>query len=315
MNEKITTLTEVLHWLEADFISICKPIRMNQYINQSFYKMFKHFRAGKKELLAYQIDEIKRRIQAEKDDLCFKEYIKSTSTTKCPSEKPIEDTSNEKCVNCKQSGILHKGICFDCAHDPAITETKTFSTAVSIENETKTVDNFEKILPFIQTKESGKTHLIQFINRNKNNDSRTSSLKDLIYKEKLIARWEEYKKIAEVTGCRIYINLNYYDNKAILLSVAKRVIEHYETYTGGHVLNSVFSEIGKSCESKMYLADVDNMLVADSVRTAIGSNIITELPSVSGLHFIFKPYDYRNLNGLASVHKNNPTILYYKGTK
>lgn len=174
----------------------------------------------------------------------------------------------------------------------------------------KTVDNYERIRPFIQNKESGNSHLIQFINRQKNNDSRTSTFKDIVYLEKLDARIKEYRKAAWVLNCRIYINLNYFSNQKVLLNCAKRCIDHYATYTGGHVLNSIYSELGKATESKLYLADLDDLSRYEEVLNAIGDNLITLIPSVSGMHLIFKPYDFRNLTGLCSVHKNNPTILF-----
>lgn len=178
----------------------------------------------------------------------------------------------------------------------------------------KEIDNYNLLLPFIQTKDSGFRHLLQIIDRSRGNDSRASLFKDVVYREKLEKRYEEYKAIARATDSRIYLNLNYFDNKKAMLKCSIRLTETFIcNEKNSNVLNVLYSELGKMSETRIYLVDLDDVSLADKLRGEIGDALILENPSVSGIHFHVKPSPFlqdfvkRGIN----FHRNNPTILYY----
>lgn len=177
------------------------------------------------------------------------------------------------------------------------------------------LDNFDLILPFIQTRESGNVHLIQMLNRQKGIDTGRTSFYDVVYREKLEGNKDFYKRLMGSYD-RMYININYLSLKRLNIEYMKLCLNNIDNQVWHTPNRQIKSVMGSHKDSKYILVDIDNMDNYETVKNIVGDNLVLDLPSVKGRHLIAKGFDVRPIYTAGeSVHKNNPTILFAKGEK
>lgn len=140
----------------------------------------------------------------------------------------------------------------------------------------------------------------------------------------------EVKKLSDCTGARVYILLNKRSYKKCLLNVladaAKMAIDNnYQ-----HFPNLIPSVVGKYADepNKSWIVDIDeNLSKEDLIRLHVfidnlepvsepnTSKLKFCVPTLHGQHLITSPFNYQKFSQVypnIDVHKDNPTLLYFK---
>ena len=127
-------------------------------------------------------------------------------------------------------------------------------------------------------------------------------------------------------NARCYIGTNPKADKAVSWKIAKSIVERLETQSYNPV--SLMSHAHDSCngnEVKYWVVDIDDMTIdLDLLRECInkctsghsGGNIVAEIPSKTGIHFITHPFNVSMLNlseelaNAIDIKKNASTLLF-----
>ena len=199
------------------------------------------------------------------------------------------------------------------------------------------IDNFEFIKPFLKFPNDDIYYHLQILRRGKDHPELPAanrviksyficSLESLDYIE------QEIKDLCKFFGARAYINLAPKSIKKTTMLQLKYLAER--AYIGD------FKKIWKSwntCageikgEEPRWVVDLDNKseeeldliwdyinslgprIIINGVKDITPSNIIAEIPTKNGYHFITTSFDLQQFKEKypdIDVHKNNPTLLY-----
>ena len=203
------------------------------------------------------------------------------------------------------------------------------------------VDNLELVLPLLKFESEDDFYLLQILQRKKENPQLGSNSRVIknyyISSEKyLLERYSEIKTLCQVFNARASLRLN------------KRSYEKVGFQTLENVANTMknkdFKFLNKSYDRacglvhndkvKKWIIDVDKddliwlPQIIDAIQPCrpLGNKILTQIPSLSGVHLITTPFDvsefrvnfkkeleaysmeYREID----IHKDNPVNLYIK---
>lgn len=197
------------------------------------------------------------------------------------------------------------------------------------------VDNFDIITPLLKFQDSDTFYFLQLLARRKDNPEQEKS-------EKVIKNYYLYSandldklKTSIIEHChknnaRAYIRLNARNAKQCALQCMKRIAELVisEQYKDvRNVYDSVAGEYHADADKK-WLIDIDSNIdenvknleswefITNPSLPKQKIDIVAKIPTVSGLHMIVRPFRLDMFNkepmfkGI-SIHKDNPTILYF----
>ena len=201
------------------------------------------------------------------------------------------------------------------------------------------VDNFQLIRSKLDFSDPDKFYFIELMQRKKDDPSFPANNRMIkyyfVYSLEYFDRIEpEVKKLSDTTGARVYILLNRRSYKKCLLNIladgAKMAID--DNYL--HFPNLIPSVVGKYADepNKKWIIDIDEKLNHSELSK------ITEcferlepitydyqhepiaklqyiIPTLHGYHLITSPFNCQKFSEIypnIDIHKDNPTLLYFK---
>lgn len=192
------------------------------------------------------------------------------------------------------------------------------------------IDNIDKILPFLKFESEDDFYYLQILQRKKENSqlgSNSRVIRNYYIKstQYLLNRYDEIKKLCDVFNARAMIRLN----KRSFEKVGFKTMENL-AHT---MMNKEYSFLNKSYDracglghndsEKKWILDVDNKMTDKDLL--ILSSIINEclplrdrtilqfIPSKNGFHLICLPFNLQEFSQKypnIEIHKDNPTNLY-----
>jgi len=192
------------------------------------------------------------------------------------------------------------------------------------------VDNFDR---FKREFKEWEFYFIQLIKRKKdnpnenwinwNNSARCIKTYTIRTKEDLDKRRQEMVDISNITNSRIYIRPARRSDEDIKKIMSLLIWEHI--YYWRHRLSWLYNHacwLSKWTE-KLWVVDIDNNWWNHTVSWIINTiltlkwnaKIVMQLPTRNWRHLITTPFDLQEFKQIypdIDVHKNNPTLLYFK---
>lgn len=193
------------------------------------------------------------------------------------------------------------------------------------------VDNLEALLPFLKFDDKDDFYYLQILQRKKENPqlgSNSRVIKNYYIKstDKLIARYDEIKKLCEHFNARASLRLNRRNFRKVAFKSLQNIANSMANQEYSFIQKSYDRACGNGhAEPKggnTWILDIDfpltekeQEIIAELLVEArpVGNKILATIPSKSGFHFITKPFDLRQFREefpIISVHKDNPTNLY-----
>lgn len=190
------------------------------------------------------------------------------------------------------------------------------------------INNINNIIDHLKFEDVNDFYYIQIIKRKKdghnvNGNNKTRLIKSYCVKNKqyLLDKEDEIIKLSNLFNARVYIHMSPRNTKQIM---EQALVEVPTRYNSNHynLINIFDSLCGKTYnkKKKTFLIDIDKedlegcYIITKFMFDTFHLNPILINRSVSGLHFIYKPFnvkifkdEYPNID----VQKNNPTLLYY----
>lgn len=198
----------------------------------------------------------------------------------------------------------------------------------------KVVDNFDffeksGVLQFVP----GEFYFVQVLVRGKdghkvrgNNKNRLIKFYTIDSVERLHQYEPEIKQLCELFNARAYIHLTPRSYSDVANEMLRIVVETFTSQNNIGLKGSYSTACGRSYipSKKLYVVDIDDEDVdrVDEIESFIDSQcrpvlqeskVVFRVPTASGVHLICKPFDVQmfNKNYQITVHKNNPTLLYF----
>jgi hypothetical protein len=196
------------------------------------------------------------------------------------------------------------------------------------------VNNFQLIEEYMNSHpcKEGEFHFLQIIQRNKENPDLGSN--NHVVREYMVENSEYLEKhkneiitLCELFNARAYIHISKKTYKDVGFQVLNTLAE-YLSQENYHGVKHLYSTSVGRCKSsgKTFLVDIDtkdfifkDCCICDINQKCqpleIEQKILLEVPTLHGYHLITKPFDLRSFSELhpaVDIHKNNPTLLYYK---
>lgn len=172
----------------------------------------------------------------------------------------------------------------------------------------------------------GEFYSVRILQRNKDRGEGNHLIRsfEILDQKHLDQREELIKKFCDTFHARAYINLTRRSYRAVASAMLRRVVAAFSsgTYNLGRAWDSACGERTKSTDQKKFVVDVDEDFVEDleeikelidkkSAPWSDETKIICEIPTVSGVHLITKPFDPGLVEAFGcEVKKNSPTLLY-----
>lgn len=203
-----------------------------------------------------------------------------------------------------------------------------------------TVNNYNIIKQFLTFESEDDYYLLQVIKRRKENPEmevgerilRTVYVTSL---EKLDKMWEDLTTLAEQNNARVYINLNVKSMKKtsmlVMKELAGRVMD--DNFKGVyHIFDSAAGQCGATRDKK-WIVDLDEKDAEFDFVNYVGiltkyidkcepnkQHVLEKITTLNGVHLITNPFNINELREILEerglhcpdIHKNNPTLLYFK---
>ena len=201
------------------------------------------------------------------------------------------------------------------------------------------VDNWDLIREKLDFSDKDKFYFIELMQRKKDDSSFPANNRMVkyyfVYSIEYYNKIEdEVKKLSDCTGARVYILLNRRSYKKCMLNMladaAKMAID--DNYL--HFPNLIPSVVGKYADEsdKKWIVDIDydetkyNAINKDDIKSlelfidslephTVESKIKFRVPTLHGVHLITSPFNYQKFSQEypnIDIHKDNPTLLYFK---
>jgi hypothetical protein len=181
------------------------------------------------------------------------------------------------------------------------------------------IDNLDKLESILKP---DLFYNVQILKRKQDGNGKGVILQKITTIDSFKNYYDDYKKIAEVTGGRVYMYPTPVDNKKAMFNLFRRCINVIESEGYEGIKNVYDSVIGSSPskENKYWIIDIDTKDEnIDQLKKIISENthdknsisfVLLETPN--GYHLLTKPF---NLTFFANIykhdiHKNNPTVLF-----
>lgn len=202
------------------------------------------------------------------------------------------------------------------------------------------VNNFEEIENFLEWNSPNEFYFLQIIQRNKdgnitdsrNNGYRTIKSYYIYNKEQLERKKDKIIELCESNNARAYINLNRRNATEVALSCIQqyaKLVSEGNAYQGYRVYDSSCGSTKARGYKPVWVVDIDTtsqeeinryIEVINSCRGAQENKIKTIIPTLHGVHLITIGFDVNQFKQLlisnqldnVDIHKDNPTLLYFK---
>lgn len=137
---------------------------------------------------------------------------------------------------------------------------------------------------------------------------------------------EEIKEFCKNNNARAYIRLSPISFYEVALNTAieyMRRIKECQTFKSCNIYDSC-CETTRACGEKVWMIDCDygepeNLVSHAFILKELGIEVLYQLPTKSGIHYIIKPFDRRKWSEeldqtIGEIKSGNPiTLLYYHG--
>ena len=196
------------------------------------------------------------------------------------------------------------------------------------------VDNFAEFRKHLDFSKENTFYFCQLIQRSKDSNIVTSSNNRYRrVKSFYISSVEEYdrfeeeiKEFCKNNNARAYIRLSPISFYEVALNTAieyMRRIKECQTFKSCNIYDSC-CETTKTCGEKVWMIDCDygepeNLVSHAFILKELGIEVLYQLPTKSGIHYIIKPFDRRKWSEeldqtIGEIKSSNPiTLLYYHG--
>lgn len=204
------------------------------------------------------------------------------------------------------------------------------------------VNNFEEIGDFLEWNNQNEFYFLQIIQRKKdgnvtdtgNNGYRTIKTYYIYSREQLEKKKDKIIELCESNNARAYINLNRRNATEVALSCIQQyaqLVSEGNAYQGYRVYDSACGNTRARGYKPTWIVDIDTcstetidkyISVINSCRGAQEDKIKTIIPTAHGVHLITIGFDVNQFKQLLAlnqldnvdIHKDNPTLLYFKMT-
>lgn len=199
----------------------------------------------------------------------------------------------------------------------------------------KLIDNFNLFKELLEFNDEDEFYFLQILVRGKDGHNANGSNKNRLVKyytiksiDDLCNKEEEIKKICDVLNARAYIHPTKRSFDKVANEVLRLTTDIYLSGKNSVGLKGTYSTAcGKSYISsdKKYIIDLDGDAVNNIVDYVnfidlwcdpIATNkFLYKVPTVNGIHLITLPFNttkFKERFPDIDIHKNNPTLLYYK---
>ena len=196
------------------------------------------------------------------------------------------------------------------------------------------VNNFQLIEEYMNSHpcKEGEFHFLQIIQRNKENPYLGSN--NHVIREYMVENSEYLEKhkneisiLCQLFNARAYIHISKKTYKDVGFQVLNTLAE-YLSQENYHGVKHLYSTSVGRCKSsdKTFLVDIDTKekefvdecikYINNECQPLDNTNkVVLTVPTLHGFHIITKPFDLKCFGEVYSnidIHKNNPTLLYYK---
>ena len=194
------------------------------------------------------------------------------------------------------------------------------------------VDNFELIRTLLKFESKDDFYFIQILQRSKDNPEigannrlvKSYYIRSLEYFD---SKKNEIKQVCELYKARAYIHLTKRSYKDVALEMLQNLVQRIRCDQMEEVYRCFTTACGISYqkEDKSWIVDIDDNVDHRTINTIlrfietecepIGPKFIALVPTVNGHHLITTPFNLQKFSEQypeINVHKNNPTLLYYK---
>ena len=193
------------------------------------------------------------------------------------------------------------------------------------------VDNFAYLRDKLDFSNKNMFYMVQLQQRKKDDESFPANNRTV--KTYFINSLEDYdrlepemKKLSDETGSRVYIRLNRRSYEGVALQVLRELAQILQDKNFQHLKNIVASAAGKvnSEDRKLWIIDIDEHLNMVqqlafysflSKLMPLGNKVLYKVKTLNGCHIITTPFDLKSFKDEypnIDVHKDNPTLLYFK---
>ena len=202
----------------------------------------------------------------------------------------------------------------------------------------KLIDNFNLFKELLEFNNKDEFYFLQILIRGKdghtekgingNNKQRLIKYYTIKSVDDLIKNEDEIKKICDALNARAYIH----PTKRSFGQVANETLRTTtDTYLSGNYITGLRSAYSTACgksyisDDKKFIVDLDGDKVYDIVEYVnfidlwcepkASNKFLYKVPTVNGIHLITLPFNtekFKEKYPDIDIHKNNPTLLYFK---
>ncbi len=194
-----------------------------------------------------------------------------------------------------------------------------------------TVDNFAYLRDKLNFSDGNMFYMVQLQQRKKDDESFPANNRTV--KTYFIDSLEDYdrlepeiKRLSDESGARVYIRLNRRSYEAVALQILKELAQILQDKNFQHLKNIVASAAGKvnSEKEKLWIIDIDTEMPHEELMAfygflselkPIGIKWKYKVQTLNGFHIITTGFDLKTFHDKypdIDVHKDNPTLLYFK---
>jgi len=199
----------------------------------------------------------------------------------------------------------------------------------------KLIDNFNLFKELLEFNNEDEFYFLQILVRGKDGHGVNGSNKHRLVKyyiiksvDDLIKKEDEIKKICDALNARAYIHPTKRSFKQVANETLRVTTDTYLSNNNIFSLASAFSTAcGKSyiSDDKKFIVDLDGDKIYDIVEYVnfidlwcepkAFNKFLYKVPTINGIHLITQPFNteiFKKKYPDIDIHKNNPTLLYFK---
>lgn len=199
------------------------------------------------------------------------------------------------------------------------------------------INNFDLILDHLSFNNKNEFYFVQIIQRKKDgneglhvrNGYRLIRSYYIYSKQDLINLKDRIIELCKNNNARAYINPNVRNAKEVALECVKKytdLVLNDNSFMGNNIWDSSCGSTRARGYKALWTIDVDDLKYLDNIKQIInscqgqsGEKIKYTVPTVHGCHLITAGFNRKEFDArlkdssidCISVHKNNPTLLYY----
>ena len=192
------------------------------------------------------------------------------------------------------------------------------------------IDNLKTIIPLLTFQNDGDFYMVHILRRkkdgsadNKHQSVRTIKTYCIESHRYLEEKMQEIRSLCELFGARAYISINRKNHADVAINMIAEIANRIKSnqMNQRNVFDSV---VGRTAGlDKRFIVDIDGPVDVDKIIgivngvRPIGDKIKAVISTKNGVHLITDRFDVMEFNSKLqpeddiSIHKNNPTLLYY----